>query len=58
MEYALTVWQLVEMGRVDRNDLKELYRQFDRLDVNKTGYLDNEDLKQMAELRGATVVEE
>jgi Ca2+-binding EF-hand superfamily protein len=54
-EYVL--FMLVEMGRVTRTELDELFAQFDRLDVNRSGYLDNEDLKLMAELKGATVIE-
>lgn len=50
-------FMLIEMGRVSQNELDELFHQFDRLDVTASGYLDNEDLKLMAKLRGATVVE-
>lgn len=51
-------FMLVEMGVVSKEELDELYRQFDRLDVTRSGYLDNDDLKLMAELRGATVIDE
>jgi potassium channel subfamily K, other eukaryote len=48
-------FMLLEMGLVSEECLKELHNQFDRLDVVESGYLDNEDLKMMAELRGASV---
>lgn len=48
-------FMLIEMGRVDQKELDELYHQFERLDVTRSGYLDNEDLKLMAKLRGAKV---
>ena len=50
-------FMLIEMGRVSQSELDELFLQFGRLDVDDSGYLDNEDLKLMAKLRGATVVE-
>lgn len=50
-------FMLIEMGRVDRNELEELRRQFVKLDVTRSGYLDKEDLKLMAELRGASVMD-
>lgn len=53
-EYVL--FMLVEMGRVNSTELDELFSQFNRLDVSKSGYLDNEDLELMAQLRGATVL--
>lgn len=48
-------FMLLEMGLVSQDDLRELHRQFERLDVARSGYLDNDDLRLMAELRGATV---
>ncbi|GAX19369.1 potassium channel subfamily K, other eukaryote [Fistulifera solaris] len=48
-------FMLIEMGLVSAEEFKELAEQFERLDVTKSGYLDNDDLKLMAELRGATV---
>ena len=50
-------FMLIEMGRVDKKEIDELDKQFDRLDVTRSGYLDNEDLELMAKLRGAQVVE-
>jgi hypothetical protein len=43
-------FMLLEMGRVTRQEIDELYMQFDRLDVAASGYLDNADL----ELRGSS----
>lgn len=48
-------FMLLEMGLVSRDELNELYEQFDRLDITRSGYLDKEDLRLMAELRGAWV---
>ena len=48
-------FMLLEMGRVSQSELEELFLQFGRLDVSESGYVDNEDLKLMAKLRGATV---
>lgn len=48
-------FMLIEMGLVSAGEFAELAEQFDRLDVTRSGYLDNEDLKLMAKLRGATV---
>ncbi len=48
-------FMLIEMGLVSAEEFKELAEQFERLDVTRSGYLDNDDLKLMAELRGATV---
>lgn len=50
-------FMLLEMGRLDTRELKILQGQFEQLDVNKSGYLDREDLKLMAQLRGRRVVE-
>jgi hypothetical protein len=47
-------FMLLEMGVVSEDDLASLYQQFVSLDVTGSGYLDKEDLKLMAELRGAT----
>ena len=41
-------FMLIEMGRVNHVELDELSRQFKRLDVTQTGYLDKRDLKLMA----------
>ena len=43
-------FMLVELGIVDKEQLQILNSQFDRLDVTRTGYLDGEDLRLMAEL--------
>jgi len=48
-------FMLIEMGRVSADELDELASQFERLDIMRSGFLDKEDLKLMAELRGATV---
>lgn len=48
-------FMLLEMGLVSLEQIEELHEQFERLDVTNTGYLDMEDLKLMAELRGTTV---
>jgi potassium channel subfamily K, other eukaryote len=44
-------FMLLQLQLVDQEQLDELYRQFDRLDVTRSGYLDEEDLKLMAKLR-------
>lgn len=51
-------FMLLEMGVVSKDDLNALYQQFYSLDVSGSGYLDKEDLKLTAELRGATFKEE
>jgi potassium channel subfamily K len=48
-------FMLIEMGRVSKDELDVLSTQFDRLDVTRSGYLDRNDLKLMAKLRGAKV---
>ena len=48
-------FMLLEMGLVEKQQLEKLHAQFKRLDVTETGYLDREDLKLLAELRGAKV---
>jgi potassium channel subfamily K len=48
-------FMLIEMGRVSKAEIDELSVQFDRLDVTRSGYLDENDLKLMAKLRGAKV---
>ena len=48
-------FMLIEMGRVSQSELDELAVQFNRLDVTRSGFLDNEDLELMAKIRGATV---
>jgi Ca2+-binding EF-hand superfamily protein len=47
-------FMLLEMGVVSEEDLAALHQQFVSLDVSGSGYLDKEDLKLMAELRGAS----
>lgn len=49
-------FMLVEMGLVSTTELDELYSQFSRLDIDKSGYLDNADLEFIAKLRGAKVL--
>ena len=48
-------FMLIEMGSVSKEELDELFLQFKRLDVTRSGFLDNNDLELMAKLRGATV---
>ena len=48
-------FMLIEMGKISTKELDELHTQFERLDVTRSGYLDNEDLKLMAELQGVEV---
>ena len=50
-------FMLKEMGLVSQNDLDELLRQFEGLDVTNSGVIDKDDLKLMAELKGAKVLE-
>ena len=50
-------FMLLEMGRITAEELDELSEQFERLDVTRSGKLDQNDLALMAELRGATVEE-
>ena len=50
-------FMLKEMGLVTKEELAELFRQFDSLDVSKSGVLDQEDLRLMAELKGAKVLD-
>jgi hypothetical protein len=54
-EYVL--FMLMEMGLVNKTEIDELWEQFERLDVTKSGCLDHEDLLLMAELRTAGLVE-
>lgn len=49
-------FMLIEMGLVNSTELDLLNTQFSRLDVDKSGYLDNADLEFMAKLRGANVL--
>lgn len=49
-------FMLLEMCLVSQEQIEELHEQFERLDITNTGYLEIEDLKLMAEPRGATVV--
>ena len=50
-------FMLKEMGLVTQDELDELFRQFEGLDVTKSGVIDKDDLKLMAELKGAKVLE-
>lgn len=50
-------FMLKEMGLVSEEDLAELFRQFEALDVTHSGIIDHEDLKLMAKLKGADVLE-
>lgn len=47
-------FKLLEMGRVDTRELKELHRQFDELD-SEFCFLEREDLKTIAQLRGMRI---
>lgn len=42
----------IEIGLVEVEEFDELHAQFDRLDVDGGGYLDKNDLRLMAQLRG------
>ncbi len=44
-------FMLLEMGHVSMEEIKELQAQFERLDVTKSGFLDQSDLKLLADLR-------
>lgn len=48
-EYIL--YMLVEMGAVSQHEIKELCKQFRRLDVARTGFLDKTDILLLKELR-------
>eukprot|EP00977_Amphora_coffeiformis_P005066 scaffold1068_cov167-Amphora_coffeaeformis.AAC.24 len=50
-------FMLLEMGRLDPRELRELHRQFEHLDVMETGEIDRDDLKLIAQLRGRKIVE-
>lgn len=50
-------YMLMEMGLVTKEELEELWDQFERLDATKSGHLDHDDLVLMAKLRGAGLVE-
>jgi potassium channel subfamily K len=52
------IFMLMEMGLVNKSEVEELIDQFDRLDVNSSGYIDHEDLALMAKLRGTEVEKE
>ena len=49
-------FMLQEMGLVTKDDLDELQGQFKRLDVTKSGYLDQNDLVLMKEFREAGIM--
>ena len=48
---AYTLYMLLQMDLVTRDEVDDLYEQFNRLDVTESGYIDAEDLKVMAKLR-------
>jgi potassium channel subfamily K len=48
-EYVL--FMLMEMGLVNKQEIEDLFEQFERLDVTKSGYLDGEDLLLIAKIR-------
>jgi len=48
-EYVL--FMLMEMGLVTRHEVADLFDQFDRLDVTRSGYLNHEDIMLIASLR-------
>jgi len=48
-------FMLKEMGLVSQDELEELFDQFKSLDVTNSGIVDKEDLKVMAELKGAKI---
>lgn len=50
-------YMLMEMGLVTKEELEELWKQFERLDATKSGHLDHDDLLLMAKLREAGLVE-
>ena len=47
----------MEMGLVTKQEIEELQEQFGRLDVTRSGYLDQQDLLLMAKLRGSNATE-
>lgn len=51
-------FMLVEMGLAEAGELADLHKQFKRLDVTRTGYLDGEDLRLMAEINRRQLREE
>jgi hypothetical protein len=46
-----TIYMLLQMDLVTRDEIDDLYNQFERLDVTRSGYIESEDLKVMAKLR-------
>ena len=50
-KYEYTLYMLLQMDLVTKDEVDDLYEQFSRLDVTKSGYIDAEDLKVMAKLR-------
>jgi len=50
-------FMMLEMGRIDPRELRELHRQFEHLDVTESGEIDREDLQLMARLRGRQLAE-
>lgn len=50
-------YMLMEMGLVTKDELEELWDQFERLDATKSGYLDHDDLILLGKLRAAGLIE-
>jgi hypothetical protein len=48
-------FMLIEMGIADQQEFNELHQQFEKLDVDGSGFLDKRDLVKMARSRGANV---
>ena len=48
-------FMLLQMGLVDQKEIDELHKQFQQLDVTKSGYLDRSDLELMAKLKGTEI---
>lgn len=46
-----TIYMLLQMDLVTRDEIDDLYNQFERLDVTRSGYIESEDLKVMAKIR-------
>lgn len=52
-----SIFMLLEMGLVSKDEIDDLWDQFSRLDVSKSGYLDQEDLIIMARLQQEGLIE-
>jgi len=50
-------FMLIEMGVVEKKELRELDQQFDRLDKDGSGFLSTWDLEMMAKYRGVSVID-